>query len=308
MLHQRPGSTDTTAMELIAPANPPEAAPGAAGVPVQADSDATLITLWLAGKALRTQDAYARDAAAFLAFIGKPLQQATLADLVRWGEGLGSLAPASSACKLAAVKSLAAFGHRIGYLPFDIGAPLRVPSVKDRLAERILGEGEVHRMLALEPAGRNHALLRLLYSGALRVSELCALTWRDLQPRNDAGQVTLFGKGGKTRAVLLTPGAWAELMDLRGGAGEGDPVFRSNKGGHLTRVQAWRIVKQAARRAGVNPAASTHWLRHAHASHALDRGAPISLVQYTLGHASVATTGRYLHARPNDSSARYLPE
>jgi site-specific recombinase XerD len=54
------------------------------------------------------------------------------------------------------------------------------------------------------------------------------------------------------------------------------------------------------------PGLSAHWLRHAHASHALDRGAPVSLVQATLGHASVATTGRYLHARPNDSSARYL--
>ncbi len=67
-----------------------------------------------------------------------------------------------------------------------------------------------------------------------------------------------------------------------------------------------RVVKAAARQAGLGGAVSAHWLRHAHASHALDRGAPVSLVQATLGHASVATTGRYLHARPNDSSARYL--
>jgi site-specific recombinase XerD len=73
-------------------------------------------------------------------------------------------------------------------------------------------------------------------------------------------------------------------------------------------VQVHRLVKQAAARAGISTATSAHWLRHAHASHALDRGAPVSLVQATLGHASVATTGRYLHARPNDSSARYLPE
>ena len=295
-------------MDLIAPANPPLTAPHAADIPVQADSDATLIALWLAGKAARTQEAYETDAARFLGFTGKPLCQATLADLVRWSETLEALAPASRARKLAALKSLAAFGHRIGYLPFDIGAPLRVPGIKNTLAARILGEGEVHRMLILEPSGRNHALLRLLYTGALRVSELCALTWRDLQPRDDAGQITVFGKGAKTRVVLITPGAWAELVDLRGRKGEGDPVFRSNKGGPLTRVQVYRIVKQAARRAGLSPAVSTHWLRHAHASHALDRGAPISLVQHTLGHASVATTGRYLHARPNDSSARYLPE
>ncbi len=74
----------------------------------------------------------------------------------------------------------------------------------------------------------------------------------------------------------------------------------------LDRAQALRIVKAAAKRAGLPPDVSPHWLRHAHASHALDRGAPISLVQATLGHASVTTTGKYLHARPEESSARYV--
>jgi integrase/recombinase XerD len=277
-------------------------------MPVQADSDDTLIALWLAGKADRTRRAYEDDVAALLRFADKPLRQITLADLVAWGETLGEMAPASRARKLGAVKSLAAFGHRIGYLAFDIGAPLRLPAVKTTLAERILGEGDVHRLLTLEAHPRNHALLRLLYTGALRISELCALTWRDLQPRDDAGQVTVFGKGGKTRVVLLTPGVWSELMALCSNAGKDDPVFRSGKGGHLRPVQVHRLVKQAAARAGISTATSAHWLRHAHASHALDRGAPVSLVQATLGHASVATTGRYLHARPNDSSARYLPE
>ena len=67
------------------------------------------------------------------------------------------------------------------------------------------------------------------------------------------------------------------------------------------------IVRQAADRAGIELPVSPHWFRHAHASHALDRGAPIHLVQATLGHASITTTGRYLHARPNDSSSRFLP-
>ncbi len=83
-------------------------------------------------------------------------------------------------------------------------------------------------------------------------------------------------------------------------------MFRSRRGGHLDPAQAWRIVRAAAERAGLDLPVSPHWLRHAHASHALDRGAPIHLVQATLGHASVATTGRYLHARPTDSSSRYL--
>jgi len=84
-------------------------------------------------------------------------------------------------------------------------------------------------------------------------------------------------------------------------------VFRSRKhGAALKTVAVLRIVRQAPRRAGVELPVSPHWLRHAHASHALDRGAPIHLVQATLGHASITTTGRYLHARPNDNSSRFL--
>jgi site-specific recombinase XerD len=74
----------------------------------------------------------------------------------------------------------------------------------------------------------------------------------------------------------------------------------------LDTSQVHRLVKAAAAHGGLSAEVSTHWLHHAHASHSLDRGAPIHLVQQTLGHASVATTGRYLHARPTDSSARYL--
>jgi site-specific recombinase XerD len=89
-----------------------------------------------------------------------------------------------------------------------------------------------------------------------------------------------------------------------------DPVFRSRKtknGARLQPLAILRVVRQAAARAGIPLSVSPHWFRHAHASHALDRGAPIHLVQATLGHAGIATTGRYLHARPNDSSSRFLP-
>jgi site-specific recombinase XerD len=141
-----------------------------------------------------------------------------------------------------------------------------------------------------------------------RVSEACGLTWRDVQERGDAGQVTVYGKGGKTRAVLLSAATWAELVRLRGNAPNDDPVFPSKRTGrHLNESAVWRVVRAAAQRAGIAAGVSPHWLRHAHASHALDRGAPIHLVQATLGHSSVATTGRYLHARPTDSTARYLP-
>jgi integrase/recombinase XerD len=161
-------------------------------------------------------------------------------------------------------------------------------------------------MLSLEPNERNRALLTLLYASGIRVHELCGLRWRDFDPTSDSGQVTVFGKGAKTRSIRLPVSVWKLVTGLRRGREVGDPVFVSRKKGPLSDAQVWRIVRAAGKRAGIQLNVSPHWMRHAHASHALDRGAPIHLVQATLGHASVSTTGRYLHARPNDSSGRFL--
>ena len=139
------------------------------------------------------------------------------------------------------------------------------------------------------------------------MSELVGLRWRDLQPREGGGQLTVYGKGGKTRAIALYNGTFDALLALRDESdGPDDPVFTSRKGGGLDPSQVHRIVCAAAKRAGLDQQVSPHWLRHAHASHSLDRGAPIHLVKETLGHSSVATTGNYLHARPSESSGKYL--
>ena len=238
--------------------------------------------------------------------MAKPLVEVRLGDLQAFSAALEHRAPASRANAIAALKSLFTFAQEAGYLRFNVGAAVKAPPVKNTLAERIMGEMDVRCMLALEPERRNRVLLTLLYAGGLRVSELCGLKWRDLTERDQAGQVTVFGKGGKTRAVLLSATTWRQVTELRAGADPDAPVFVSRKGGHLVPSAVHRIVKAAAKRAGISAEASAHWLRHAHASHSLERGAPIHLVQQTLGHASVATTGRYLHARPTDSSARYL--
>jgi integrase/recombinase XerD len=280
-------------------------APSPALLPAQSDSDETTIGLWLHGRSPTTRRAYDGDARAFLTQSAKPLRAVTIGDIQAYGQSLTHLAPASQARRLSAVKSLLSFAHRIGYTAFNVGAVVKLPPVKGT-AERVTGEAELHCMLALETDPRNAAMLRLVYGAGLRRSEVCGLKWRDLQPCADGGQATIFGKGGKTRVVLLPNGLWRSLMELRRNPGADDPVFMSQRRGHLDPSQVHRVVKAAAKRAGLSPQLSAHWLRHAHARHALDRGAPIHLVQQTLGHASVATTGRYLHARPNDSSSRYL--
>ena len=270
-------------------------------------TDDRLVNLWLHGRSTHTRRAYAADTARFRRGAGKPLADVTLTDLQGFADSLADLAPSSRCRTLCAVKSLLAFGHRIGYLSFDVGRALRLPGVRNRLTERILPEGDIHRMLTLEPKDRNRILLTLLYASAARVGEICGLCWRDVQANGDCGQITVFGKGDRTRSIQLPSVVWKDLEKLRGDAGDHQPVFRSRKlGGALQPQAVLKIVRQAARRAGIDLAVSPHWLRHAHASHALDRGAPIHLVQATLGHISIATTGRYLHARPHDSSSRFL--
>ena len=274
--------------------------------------DDQLIELWLHERSPHTQRAYRADVGRFRLGVGKPLKATTLEDLQKFANSLQEGAQASRARILSAVKSLLAFGHKLGYLPFDVGRVLRLPAVRNRLNEKILSEADLHRVLSLESDPRNHAILTLLYASGVRVSELCALAWRDLQPNGDGGQITVFGKGSVTRSVQIPASVWQLLLVLKPkDVLLDDPVFRSRKQGRnrgfLQPVAVLRVVRAAAKRAGIEVPVSPHWFRHAHASHALDRGAPIHLVQATLGHASVATTGRYLHARPRESSSRFLP-
>lgn len=271
------------------------------------DPDDLLVRLWLHGRSPNTQRAYGADVARFRAKVNEPLAAVKLNDLQDFADTLLGLKRSSAHRILSAIKSLLAFGHRTGYFAFDVGRAFRLPKVRDDLAQRILPEADVHRMLSMEPDERNRVLLTLLYVSGCRVSEVCGLAWKDLQATTDAGQITVFGKGGKTRSIPLPASVWKQLLELRGKAGLEDPVFRSRKKeGFLKPLAVYRIVSRAAERAGIEKRVSPHWLRHAHASHALDRGAPIHLVQATLGHASLATTGRYLHARPKDSSGRFL--
>lgn len=279
------------------------------------ENDAAVVELWLGTKvSAHTRRAYRSEIERFRQAVDKPLTRVTLADVQAYAEqlGQGSLKPATLNRALTALKSLLSFGQEMGYLPFNVAAAVKLRPNPDGLAQRILAESEVAKLIDQAPPGRDQVLLRLLYMSGVRVSELAQLKWCDLTPRGaegaPAGQITVFGKGGKTRAILLKPKIWNALLSLRGEAGPVDPMFRSQKGGHLDVSQIRRIVYAAAQRAGLPKKISPHWLRHAHASHALDRNAPIHLVQATLGHASVSTTGRYLHARPTESSSLYLPE
>ena len=191
-------------------------------------------------------------------------------------------------------------------MQFNVAKPIKAPKPKDCLTERIMSEQEITLLIHSENNARNKLILKTLYYCGLRASELAQLTWGDLQERTGNGQATIFGKGGKTRTIIIPTSLWRELEELRGDSRKSDPVFKSRQGdGFMTRATVWNVVKSAAKRIGLNNP-SPHWVRHSHASHSLDRGAPIHLVSQSLGHASVATTSRYLHAKPTDCSSLYL--
>jgi integrase/recombinase XerD len=210
------------------------------------------------------------------------------------------------------VKSLLSYAHRLGYTTFNAGAAIRVRSDARnrgaRLAKRIISEVDVALLVRGARTKRDRVLLEVLYAGGLRVSELVALNWGDVIAReHDQVQLTIVGKGGVVRNVLLPATVSRSLLSLRGDAGLDAPVFASRKGGgRLVERAVLGIVKRAAKRAGIEAPISPHWLRHAHASHAIDRGATLPEVQSTLGHGNIATTSGYLHARPETSSGLKL--
>lgn len=218
--------------------------------------------------------------------------------------------------KLNAVRSLLSYGHDTGFLSFNVGARLRLPQAADKLTERILSIEEVLTMIGLTKRLRDRMVLSVLYRTGARVEELCSLTWRSVNPGpNGTGLVTLFGKGNKSRTISINTKPYKEVLaykaqqESKGEVKLDDHVFTSQKGGSLDESQVWRIVRAAARRAGITQKnVSPHWLRHAFVSHALERGAPANLVSEGAGHSSLAITSRYAHARPTDSASFYLPD
>jgi integrase/recombinase XerD len=196
------------------------------------------------------------------------------------------------------MKSLLGYALRLGYAPFQ-GSIGRTQS---GCGARLESEVDLALLVRSARTKRDRVLLEVLYAGGLRVSELAVLTWSDVLPR-EKGQVqlTVVGKGGVVRQVLLPESVSRSLLSLRGDAGTSDAVFASRKGGgRLVERAVLGLLKRAAARAGLEAPVSPHWLRHAHASHAIDRGATLPEVQSTLGHSNIATTSGYLHAPPRE--------
>ncbi|WP_295555741.1 site-specific tyrosine recombinase XerD [uncultured Hyphomicrobium sp.] len=274
------------------------------------------------GAAANTLDAYRRDLADFSGFLerdGLAVAEAKKSDVSRYMQELSAagLKPASRARRLSAVRQLYKFLEAEGSVAESPVEGLAAPS-KKRALPKTLSVGEVDRLIQaaagaiagtsgrdLVRAVRHYCLLEMLYATGMRVSELVSLPRSVL--KGDPRLLTIRGKGGRERLVPLNAGARAALTRyLALGEAPEDGVapmvatrhlFPSRAGGgHLTRQRFAQDLKETALLAGLDPErVSPHVLRHAFASHLLDRGADLRSVQSLLGHADISTTEIYTH-------------
>jgi integrase/recombinase XerD len=264
------------------------------------------------GVAANTLAAYGRDLRRYLQHLGavdrlgdvSEAQVAGFLAALREGDADHPPLSASSAARaVVAVRGLHRFAARDGLVASDVARAVRPPAPPRRLPKAISVD-DVERLL--EAAGfdgtplaqRDRALLEVLYGTGARISEAVGLDVDDLLDRD---AVVLRGKGGKERVVPV--GSYARkavddyLVRARpalAAGGRGTPrLFLNARGGALSRQSAWTILRVAAERAGLATEISPHTLRHSYATHLLDGGADVRVVQELLGHASVSTTQVY---------------
>jgi integrase/recombinase XerD len=290
----------------------PRGGPGAGPLPLEVVDFLT----WLSaerGRAVNTVAAYRRDLVAYLGWLGTrhlELRQVTEGELGGYVEHLRSTgkAPASVARALVAVRSLHRFLLDEGYLDRDPAAGLEQPRVPKGLPKP-LSEAQVTALLDAvvgdEPlARRDRVILEVLYGTGLRISELVGISLSDLDLGGDLLRV--LGKGSKERdvpigglahaalAAYLGPGGRESLApDRWARRGDAEALLLNQRGSRLSRQGAWQIVRGYGERSGLGDHLSPHVLRHSCATHMLDHGADIRVVQELLGHASLSTTQVY---------------
>src|SRR5262245_36612334 len=224
----------------------------------RAQTDEQLLQSWLASlNSPHSRRNFETTARRFLAELSMGLRRATVEDvrdaLARVTTGL---AQASALQYVLRVKSLLGYANKLGYTAFNAAVTIKVRSDAAHrgasLAKRIISEVEVGLLVRAAPSRRDRILLEVIYAGGLRVSEVVALTWSDVLPRDKKVQLSILGKGGRVRQILLPEVVSQSLLSLRSEADADDPVFASRKGGgKLTERAVNGMVKRAARKAGI---------------------------------------------------------
>ena len=249
---------------------------------------------------VHTLDGYRRDLEALVAWAPGDIAQLKEADVrafVAAGHRRG-LSPKSLQRRLSAVRSFYRWLLKHGRIAANPADGIRAPKAPRKLPQ-VLDPDEAKALVEVPtdaPLGlRERAMLELFYSSGLRLSELCALRWRDLHL--DEGLVDVRGKGGKERIVPVGSHARAALREWRADTGAGDdaPVFPGRGGKPISPRTVQIRMRQLAQRQGLFKRVHPHLLRHSFASHVLESSGDLRGVQELLGHADISTTQIYTH-------------
>lgn len=274
------------------------------------DVDAFIDSLWLEdGLSANSLSGYRRDLLLFAKWLGdshKSLREASRVDVLSHlaSRLQGGAKPRSVARQLSALRRF--YAHQLRNNQSSEDPTLEVDAPKlPRALPRTLGEHDVERLL-LAPdlrtslGMRDRAMLELLYASGLRVSELVSLSVAQFSA--DMGVVRVIGKGSRERLVPVGEVALEHVIHyLREarpallGARASDALFVTLRGDAMTRHAFWYLIRRHARKAGIDRALSPHTLRHAFATHLLNHGADLRVVQMLLGHADISTTQIYTH-------------
>jgi integrase/recombinase XerD len=269
-----------------------------------------LDAVWMErGLSSNTLAAYRADLAAlsrWLAARSKTLSRTDRGDLLEFiaARVNAGARPRSTARQLSSFRRFFRYLVREGVLREDPTAQIAMPKI-GRSLPRSLSEGEVESLLGApavaDPLGyRDRTMLELLYATGLRVSELVNL--KLAQVNVTQGVIRVLGKGNRERLIPLGEEAvrWLKAF-IAGARGEilldrsTDYLFPTRRGDRMTRQAFWHIIKRYARKAGVDRDLSPHTLRHAFATHLLNHGADLRVVQMLLGHSDLSTTQIYTH-------------
>jgi integrase/recombinase XerD len=259
------------------------------------------------GVSPNTVEAYGRDVRSFAAFLQTieltDLAKVTQDNVIKFLGLLQSKGYASSSISrcLIAVKVFFRFLKREGEIPVNIMHYFDTPKLWQLIPE-VLSIQEIERLLEQPQAdtflgARDKALLEVLYSSGLRVSEVCSLGVYDI----DDQYLKVMGKGRKERLVPVGSKAIESvdhyLTQYRSAfeSEHNKTLFLTQKGNPIDRVAVWRMIKAYAKKAGIIKTISPHTLRHSFATHLLDNGADLRVIQELLGHASISSTDRYTH-------------
>ncbi len=279
--------------------------------------DIAIIGSWLFQKGKKTQIYYRRIVKEFFKFYPTLTMHMTqITHLALFLKTFSTYSDSTRNTYKNALSSLFTFATKSGYLERNPALALDNLKTPDKIYSKVLSREQVERMIELENNPRNLLILKILYFTGVRVDEISHLKKSSFHPSENGMIMMVEGKGRKIRSIHLPVHLADAVMRYAFDLDATDCLFTNDRlidfgigpfeRKPISNSQIFRVVKAAAKKAKLSVEPSPHWLRHTSATHAIEAGAPIHVVQRSLGHESISTTGKYLDIRPKESVGDYI--